>query len=94
MTTTNSFQKVESININDENGNELEIVLCKNGARVWRIEFMLNGILLRPMKMTGSSAAMTQWQIVQNLTKKKGEKSEGKMNIMINHSTNKENENE
>ncbi len=76
MTTANSFEKVESINLNDEIGNKLEIVLLKNKARVWKIDYLLNGIPVRPLKMTGSNAAMAQWQMIENITKRKAKKEE------------------
>jgi hypothetical protein len=75
MTTANSFEKIESINLNDDIGNNLEIVLLKNKARVWKIDYLLNGIPVRALKMTGSNAATAQWQMIQNLIKCKANKN-------------------
>lgn len=76
MTTANSFKKIESINLNDNSGNKIEIVLLKNDARVWKIDFFLNEIPIRVLKMTGSNAAYTQWEMMKNLTKKKEKENE------------------
>lgn len=81
MSSANSFEKIEEMKMQDDKGNSLSIILAKNSARVWRIEFLLNDVPVRPSKITGSQSAQSQWKLLQSSLKMVASPSSGHLNL-------------
>ncbi len=56
-----SFQEDQRISINLEGGGELLILLKVNIARTYRIEYFLNGKLIKPKPFGGKTKAFKAW---------------------------------
>lgn len=63
-----SFQDVEKISLKLEGGGELLILLKVNIARTFRIEYFLNGELIKPFPLSGKTKAYKKWaEMIRNL---------------------------
>lgn len=56
-----SFEEVERITLNTEQGSTLLIVLKKNQVNTYKLEHYLNGDLLKPENLSGKSVAYKRW---------------------------------
>lgn len=56
-----SFEEVERITLNTEQGSTLLVVLKRNQASTYKLEYYLNGDLLKPKNLSGKSVAYKRW---------------------------------
>lgn len=56
-----SFKEVERLALKFEQGGELLILLKCNEVRVFKLEYYLNGDLLRPENIQGKNLAYKRW---------------------------------
>lgn len=63
-----SFREAEKISLKLEGGGELLIVLKVNAARTFRIEYFLNGKLVKPKPLNGKIMAYKDWaELIRSL---------------------------
>lgn len=64
----NSFAEVERIAIKLDQGGELLILLKMNEIRIFKLEYYLNGQLLKPENLKGKNLAYKRWsELMTNL---------------------------
>ena len=56
-----SFKEVERLSLKLEQGGELIISLKCNDVRVFRLEYLLNGQILKPENIQGKKLAHNRW---------------------------------
>jgi len=67
-----SFKPVEEVVLKLEQGNELKICLMENEVRIFKVEFYLDGIPLKPYRFTGKIKALQFWtKLIPKLYKNK-----------------------
>lgn len=69
-----SFQEAERITLKLEGGGELLILLKVNVARTFRMEYFLNGQLLKPKPFGGKTKAYKAWaELIRGLVENRSD---------------------
>ncbi len=63
-----TFEEVEKIVLDTKQGSQIEIFLKKNQIRTFRIEYFLNGQLLKPKNVGAKQNAYKEWaKLIQKI---------------------------